>query len=94
MSVKFRHYLDPDDYRRVDEFLIRHYQPGNLDGNWVEPAWEYMHYHSFLDSASLGKIGIWEDAGQIVAVVHYEWRLGGNVLPVPPCLSASAPGNA
>lgn len=76
MSVKFRHYLDPDDYRRVDEFLIRHYQPGNLDGNWVEPAWEYMHYHSFLDSASLGKIGIWEDAGQIVAVVHYEGRLG------------------
>ncbi len=35
-----------------------------------------MHSHTFLDKASLGKIGIWEDAGKIVAVVTYEWALG------------------
>jgi predicted N-acetyltransferase YhbS len=35
-----------------------------------------MHYHPWLDSSSLGKIGIWEEAGQIVAVVHYESHLG------------------
>ena len=76
MAVQFRNYKDPDDYWRVDKFLIQHHQPGNQDGNWLEPAWEYMHYHPLLDSASLDKIGIWEDAGRIVAVVHYEWRLG------------------
>ena len=80
MSAKhpptLRHYCHPEDYQRIDDFLIQHYQPGNQDGNWIEPAWEYMHFHSLLDSASLGKIGIWEEAGEIVAVAHYEWRLG------------------
>ncbi len=39
MSIMFRHYNDPNDYVLVDRFLIAHYQPGNKDGNWVEPAW-------------------------------------------------------
>lgn len=76
MSVRFRHYDPTVDYRRVDEFLIQNYQPGNADGNWVEPAWEYMHHHPMLDRSSLDKIGIWEDAGKIVAVAHYESCLG------------------
>ena len=76
MSIKLRHYIHPDDYRRIDEFLIRHYQPGNADGNWIEPAWEYMHGHPYLDSTSLRKIGVWEENGEIVAVSHYESQLG------------------
>jgi GNAT superfamily N-acetyltransferase len=76
MSIILRHYDGSDDYRLIDHFLIEHYRPDNQDGNWVQPAWEYMHSHPFLDQASLGKIGIWEDAGEIVAVAHYEWALG------------------
>ena len=76
MNIQFRHYTGADDYKRIDDFLIEHYQPGNQDGNWIEPAWEYMHSHPNLDSSSLGKIGIWEEAGKIVAVTHYEWHLG------------------
>jgi GNAT superfamily N-acetyltransferase len=76
MSIKFRPYNDPDDYRLVDNFLIEHYKPGNADGNWLEPAWEYMHAHPYLDRASLGKIGIWEDDGTIVGVATYESRVG------------------
>jgi predicted N-acetyltransferase YhbS len=76
MTISFRHYVDPADYKRVDDFLIQNHQPGNLDGNWVEPAWEYMHSHPYLDSSNLGRIGIWEDLGKIVAVAHYESRLG------------------
>ena len=76
MNIQFRHYTGADDYKRIDDFLIEHYQPGNQDGNWIEPAWEYMHFHPNLDSSSLGKIGIWEEAGKIVAVTHYEWHLG------------------
>ncbi|MFZ6026155.1 MAG: GNAT family N-acetyltransferase [Chloroflexota bacterium] len=76
MTITFRHYDPSSDYPRVDDFLIRNHRPGNLDGNWVEPAWEYMHYHPALDSSALEKIGIWEDDGEIVAVAHYESKLG------------------
>jgi predicted N-acetyltransferase YhbS len=76
MSIKCRHYNTSDDYELVDNFLVEQYQPGNIDGNWLEPAWEYMHGHPYLDKSSLDKIGIWEDDGKIVAVAHYESRLG------------------
>jgi ribosomal protein S18 acetylase RimI-like enzyme len=76
MGITRRSYNGPDDYWRIDRFLIEHHQPGNADGNWLEPAWEYMHGHGYLDALSLGKIGIWEDEGRIVAVAHYEWQLG------------------
>jgi len=76
MTLTCRPYHHNSDYARVSEFLIAHHQPGNLDGNWLEPAWEYMHFHPALDGACLGKIGIWEDSGEIVAVAHPEWRLG------------------
>jgi ribosomal protein S18 acetylase RimI-like enzyme len=76
MTIKFRQYKNPDDYKRVDSFLVQHYQPDNADGNWLEPAWEYMHSHPYLDQSSLGKIGIWEEDGRMVAVATYESRLG------------------
>ncbi len=76
MNITFRNYNHPEDYERVSDFLIAHHQPGNTDGNWIEPVWEYMHGHPYLDSSSLGKIGIWEGEGEFVAVVHYESRLG------------------
>ena len=76
MSVHFRYYNSPDDYNLVDNFLIQHHQSGNLDGNWVEPAWEYMHSHPYLDKSSLGKIGFWEEDGKLAALAHYESRLG------------------
>ena len=76
MSIQVRQYRHIYDYQRVSDFLIEHYQPGNQDGNWVEPAWEYMHGHPGLDRTVLEKIGVWEEAGKIVAVAHYEGGLG------------------
>lgn len=76
MTIKFRSYNHPKDYKRVSEFLVTHHQPGNKDGNWLEPAWEYMHNHPGLDSSTLERIGIWEEDGAVVAVVNYESRLG------------------
>ena len=75
-NSRFRQYEHPADYERVGEFLAAHYRPGNADGNWLRPAWEYAHFHPLLDSSSLGKIGIWQADGEIVAVAHYEWHLG------------------
>jgi GNAT superfamily N-acetyltransferase len=76
VTIKFRNYQHPDDYHRIDEFLTIHHQPGNLDGNWLEPVWEYMHGHPYLDQSSLEKIGVWEREGNMVALVNYESRLG------------------
>ena len=76
MTITVRHYSHPEDYRRISEFLIAHHEPGNRDGNWLEPAWEYMHHHPMLDGLSLDRIGLWEDGGELVAVAHYEWHLG------------------
>jgi GNAT superfamily N-acetyltransferase len=75
-STGFRRYEHPADYERVGEFLAAHYQPGNADGNWLQPTWEYAHFHPLLDSSSLEKVGIWEADGEVVAVAHYEWHLG------------------
>jgi len=76
MSIQFRHYQSPADYQLVDDFLIEHYQENNSDGNWIEPVWEYMHGHPFLDSPALGKIGLWEDREEVTAIVNYESILG------------------
>ncbi len=76
MAPIMRRYQTPVDYDRISAFLIRHHQPGNLDGNWLEPEWEYMHYHPQMNFDILDRIAILEQGGEIVAVVHYEWRLG------------------
>jgi GNAT superfamily N-acetyltransferase len=76
MPTTFRNYQSPDDYNRISEFLIAIHQPGNLDSNWIEPAWEYMHFHPMFEVQVLDHIGIWEDSGEIVAVAHYETDLG------------------
>jgi ribosomal protein S18 acetylase RimI-like enzyme len=71
-----RHYAGSDDYRRVSDFLLAHYQPDNRDGNWLEPMWEYMHGHPSLESDALEHIGLWEVNGQVASVANYEARLG------------------
>ena len=76
MTINLRNYRHPEDYHKISAFLIENYQPSNADGNWLEPAWEYMHGHPYIQTQHLDKIGIWEESDQIVAVAHYEWELG------------------
>lgn len=71
-----RSYQHPADYQPVSDFLIRHHKPGNTDGNWLQPTWEYMHSHPNLDETALEQFGIWEESGEIIGVVHYESTLG------------------
>jgi len=75
MSITHHQYC-AEDFAQVSDFLIAHYLPDNKDGNWLQPAWEYMHTHPYLDVDSLDKIRIWENSKEIVAVVNYEHRLG------------------
>jgi GNAT superfamily N-acetyltransferase len=84
MSIRRRFYRGFDDFLAVGNFLITHFQPENRDGNWLQPTWEYMHSHPYLDEEALEKIGIWEDEDEIVGVVHYEHRLGETFFEVHP----------
>jgi ribosomal protein S18 acetylase RimI-like enzyme len=72
------------DFKRVGDFLIEHHQPDNRDGNFPQPAWEYMHGHPWLDEKSLDKIGIWENSGEIVGAVHYEHKPGEAFFEIHP----------
>lgn len=76
MPITFRPYAGPTDYTRVLDFLLAHYQPGNRDGNWLAPMWEYMHSHPYFEAEAAGRIGLWDDDDQLAAVAHYESRLG------------------
>lgn len=76
MTLTIRNYGRAGDFELVSRFLVRHYQPGTRDGNWLQPTWEYMNFHPMLDRTSLKHIGICEDLGEVVGVVNYESSLG------------------
>ena len=76
MSIKTRQYQSPQDFESVWNFLIRTFEPGPKPLNWLQPRWEFMHFHPYLPTSLLSKIGIWEDGGNIVGVAHFEFRLG------------------
>jgi predicted N-acetyltransferase YhbS len=84
MSVILRKYDVSKDFKLVGDFLVENYRPDNRDGNFLQPAWEYMHSHPWLDEKSLDNIGIWEDSGRIVGVVHYEMYLGEAFFDIHP----------
>jgi predicted N-acetyltransferase YhbS len=84
MSIKIRKYDASNDFKLVGDFLIKNYQHENGDGNFLQPAWEYMHFHPWLDEKSLDKTGIWEDTRRIVGVVHYESMLGEAFFEIHP----------
>lgn len=76
MGIRVRSYKGPEDFNRIGEFLVGTNQPSVRPGNWLQPRWEYMHYHPYLDESTLIKIGIWESDGNIVGVTHHEHRMG------------------
>lgn len=70
--MDIRPYNHEQDFSRVGEFLIETYKPGEYFLNWLQPRWEYMHFHTWTKSLNLEKIGIAKEAGQIIGVVHFE----------------------
>ena len=76
MSVTARSYHHQSDFDLVGQFLVNTYNLESQHPNWLQPRWEYMHYHPLIDESTLDKIGIWEDAGDVVGVVHHEHQMG------------------
>ena len=80
MAVTFRNYTPAsfftDDYLKVRNFLIRVNQARLTAPNFTWGRWEWMITHGGLDQAALGKIGLWEDSRELVALATYESSLG------------------
>lgn len=70
--MKIRPYIRAQDYSSVYDFLVEIYQPGEPLHNWLAPRWEYMHFHPSILELNLSKIGIAEEGGRIIGVVHFE----------------------
>lgn len=76
MTMNNRPFDHGTDYKKVSEFLIQNYLPGNADGNWLEPQWEYANFHPMLDHENMDRWQIWEVGAEMVAFAHYEWQMG------------------
>jgi predicted N-acetyltransferase YhbS len=76
MKTTNRHYDHDTDYEGVGRFLVRTYSTTGNHINWLQPRWEYMHYHPLVRNVDLASIGVWEADGEIVGVVHPEHHMG------------------
>jgi len=75
MSSVFRNHTNiagiTDDYFKVRAFLL------NLSySEFVYARWDWMITHSYLDKTMVGKIGIWEENGETVAIATFDTRPG------------------
>ena len=84
MRIAARHYCRATDYEKVGQFLVRTYRTTGSHINWLQPRWEYMHYHPLVRELDLDSIGVWEVDEEIVGVVHPEHRMGTVYLEVDP----------
>jgi predicted N-acetyltransferase YhbS len=75
MSIHIKPYNRKKDFKRVGDFLIETFQLGNTFTNWLQPRWEYMHFHTAIRGKPLEKIGLFEEDGIILGVVHFEFVL-------------------
>ena len=70
MRTKLRRYKPEEDFSRIGDFLVKTCRSTGGHMNWLQPRWEYMHYHSLIEGVDLDSIGVWEAKGEIVGVAH------------------------
>lgn len=78
MRIRFTPYNIDRDYHRVSQFLVSSFRPlpGGVYQNWLQPRWEYMHYHPLFNAQEAWRCGLWEVNGNIVALANYEMNVG------------------
>ena len=84
MKITVRGYDHGADYERVGRFLVRTYRTTGGHINWLQPRWEYMHYHPYIRNVDLSAIGVCEADGEIVGVVHPEHAMGTAYFEIHP----------
>ncbi|MDX1359441.1 MAG: GNAT family N-acetyltransferase [Clostridia bacterium] len=80
MAVRLRKYNKKagfsEDFHKVREFLIRINSNEFVCINYLWERWEWSFCLESLTEDNLGKMGIWEDKGRIVAMTGLEQDLG------------------
>ena len=84
MRARVRQYNHAADYERVSRFLVRTYCTTGVHINWLQPRWEFMHYHPLIRGVDLDSIGVWEAHGEVVGVVHPEHDMGTAYFEIAP----------
>ncbi|WP_151737360.1 GNAT family N-acetyltransferase [Paenibacillus tengchongensis] len=64
------------DYGRVFDFLVRLNAGQVLTEGFLWGRWEWAFSLPYLETAALGRMGLWEDEGEVVAVAVTEQGLG------------------
>ena len=82
--TRLRPYDHAADFEAVCEFLVRTFGAENPHRNWLQPRWEYMHFHPYVRRVERATIGVWEVDGEIVGVVHPELSMGQAYLELDP----------
>ena len=59
-----------------DYFKIRTFLCGLKDPNYSYGRWDWMMKHGFLNEYEISRVGVWEEAGEIVAAALYDTDLG------------------
>ena len=91
MQTTARCYDHDSDYDNVGDFLVRTYSTTGAHINWLQPRWEYMHYHPYIERVDLNSIGVWEDHGEIAGVIHPEHHMGTAYFQIDPDYAALKP---
>lgn len=72
------------DFFRVRDFLSRLNAPQVVTPGFLWARWEWAFCLPYLDRTALGRIGLWEDGGDVVALATYESELGEAYLVTAP----------
>jgi predicted N-acetyltransferase YhbS len=70
--LKIRPYQHETDFDRISQFLNQNYLPGDVFTPWLQPRWEYLHYHPSILSLDRTLFGVAEEKGTIRGIVHFE----------------------
>lgn len=83
MPVMFRNFACPagitEDYFLLRAFFLKR---GGVD--FPFGRWDWMITHGWLNHEAVHKIGIWEEAGEIVGVATFDTQPGEGFLCVLP----------
>jgi predicted N-acetyltransferase YhbS len=84
LETEVRSYTHVSDYEAIGRFLVRTYDTRRSHVNWLQPRWQYMHYHPYIKRVNVAAVGIWEASGEIVGAVHPEHSMGQAYFEIDP----------
>src|SRR5665647_3906720 len=90
MAITFRNYKLLQDFEKVNQFLRDEYSYPD-HGPVTQPSFEYALTHPAFNHRLAHRFGLWEDKGQLVALVCFESDIGEAMFSVKPAYEQLLP---